>query len=99
MPCPSLGPKSFGHFKNVWTGPDQNSFELIEGQGISRSILVFSYILKFGGKLDLKAGNGHQKKAGGVGAGASATVEEPETELCGGKDMRLVKGKSMPSLR
>ena len=56
--------------------------------------------LQLGGKLDPKAGNGHQKKAGGgVGAGASATVEEPETELCGGKDMRLVKGKSMPSLR
>ena len=51
---------------------------------------------QLGGKLDPKAGNGHQKKAD---AGASATVEEPETELCGGKDMRLVKGKSMPSLR
>ena len=57
------------------------------------------FFLQLGGKLDPKAGNGHQKKAGGVGAGASATVEEPETELCGGKDMRLVKGKSMPSLR
>ena len=57
------------------------------------------YFLQLGRKLDPKAGNGHQKKAGGVGAGASATVEEPETELCGGKDMRLVKGKSMPSLR
>lgn len=50
--------------------------------------------------MDPKAGNGHQKKAGvGAGASAYATVEEPETELCGGKDMRLVKGKSMPSLR
>jgi hypothetical protein len=57
------------------------------------------FVLQLGGKLDPKAGNGHQKKAGGIGAGASATVEEPETELCGGKDMRLVKGKSMPSLR
>ena len=29
-----------------------------------------------------------------------ATVEEPESELgAPGKDMRLVKGKSMPSLR
>ena len=51
-------------------------------------------ILQLGGKLDPN-GNGQRKKAG---VGSSATMEEPVTELSG-KDMRLVKGKSMPSLR
>ena len=48
MPCPSLGPKSFGHSKNVWTGPkrfgpDQN-FGLIEGQGISKSLYTDVFV-------------------------------------------------------
>ena len=51
-------------------------------------------ILQLGGKLDPN-GNGQRKKDG---VGSSATMEEPVTELSG-KDMRLVKGKSMPSLR
>ena len=45
MPCPSLGPRSFGHSKNVWTGPkrfgpDQNSFGRTRHKSLYTDVFV-----------------------------------------------------------